>query len=142
MLSLFLIDEDNRALTSSQLTRSLLFQAQGQAKSPFLRKWMFLDDAGNWSLGHNNPTKTLPRNIVPWNEPRLLLAAIEAGCYDSRGSSSKLYTIWLFYMPEAPPTPSASPTPAPKPVKKESKRGKVKAEDKVKREVKAEGKVK
>ena len=105
---------------------------------------MFLDNAEDWSLGHNNPSKTLLRNIALWAEPRLLSAAIEAGCYESRGSTSKLYTIWLFYMPEPPSTPSASPTPSPKPIKKEAERlrGKVKAEDKVKREITAEGKAK
>ena len=52
------IDEDNRALTSCQLATSLLSQARGQAKSTLLRKWMFLGDADDWSLGHNNPTKS------------------------------------------------------------------------------------
>ena len=142
MPSFLSIDKENRALTSCQLVMSLLSQVQGQVKSTLLRKWIFLGDADDWSLGHNNPTKTPPRNIAPWAELRLLSAAIEAGCYEPWGSTSKLYTIWLFYMSEPPPTSSPSRTTSPKPIKKGAKRGKVKAGDKMKREIKAEGKAK
>lgn len=58
------------------------------------------------------------------------------GYYDSRGSTAKLYTIWLYYMPEAPLTPEAFPTLSSKPVKKETKKAKVEAESKVNEEIK------
>ena len=86
MPSLLSIDEDNRALTSQQLAMSLLSQAQGQARSPFLKKWLFFGDPKdweiNWSLGHDSLCKMLPGYIAPWTGPRLLSEAIEAGCYD------------------------------------------------------------
>ena len=142
MLQGFLtINEENRALTSQELTISLS-QAQTYAKTPLMKKFLIFGDPkdwpSNWPLGHNNPIRVLPKYIAPWTQPRLLSVAIEAGCYDSRGSTSKLYTIWLYYMPEAPPTPESSPSPPPKPIKKEKKKGKVKAECNAKEEIKQE----
>lgn len=129
---LLTINDNNRALTSQELTMSLLSQAQTYAKTPLIKKFLFLGDledwSSNWSLGHKNPGRVLPRYIAPWTQPKLFSVAIEAGCYDSRGSSSKLYTIWLYYMPEAPP----------KPIKKETKKGKFKAERKAKEGIKEE----
>ena len=132
------INEDNRTLSSDQLTKSLMAQARSQAKHPSMKTWLGIGDESDWSLAHNNPTKGLPRNIAPWAKPQLLSTAIEGGCYASSGTTTKLYAIWLLYMPEAPPTPERSLSPSPKPIKKESKKGKIETEPEAKREIKQE----
>ena len=119
MLSFHSVNEDNRASTSDQLARSLLSQAQSKERSSFL-KWTFLGEPSDWSLAHNNVIKGIPRSTVLWTKPRPVSSAIEAGCYEQRSNSpTKLFISWLFFIPEASPTPATFPTPSPKPVKKE-----------------------
>ena len=131
------INEENQALSSDQLTGSLLAQTRSQSKNPSLKTWLNVGDEDDWSLGHNNPIKGLFRDIAPWTKLQLISTAIESGCYASSGMTNKLYTIWLLYMPEAPLTPEKSFSSSPKPIK-ETKKGKVKTEPKVQHKIKRE----
>lgn len=135
---IFSINEDNQILTLDQLAISLLTQAQSQAKLPSLKFWLCVEDEDEWSLAHNNPAKRLPQAIAFWTKPQLFSTAIEAGCYISSGSTSKLYTIWLYYMLAAPLTSKKSLSLLLKPVKQEIKSAKIKTEPKIKTEIKQE----
>ena len=109
----FTIHENNRALTSQDLTSSLLSQAQAQALRLIVKEWVFFGRIEDWTLAHNNPTKAPPRDIAPWVQPRLLSAVIDVGSYEQKvivGSPNKLVTIWLYNTPEPSVIPK-SPTP-------------------------------
>ncbi|KAN0074180.1 hypothetical protein V8E54_008117 [Elaphomyces granulatus] len=54
---------------------------------------------------HTNPT---PRDIVTWDDARLLSEVIDAGSYEQRvlqGIPRKLAMIWLYWTPKKPLTP-------------------------------------
>lgn len=75
---------------------------------------MFFGKTGDWTLAHNNPTKTPPRDIAPWIQPRLLSAVIDSGSYEQKaivGSLNKIVTIWLYNTPEAPVRPKSFVSP-------------------------------
>jgi hypothetical protein len=96
------VDEDNRHITSEGLLASILSQACKQTKRANLKKWLYpkaLAGTSEWSLGHTNPAKSLPRDIVTWDQPRLLSATIDAGSYKQKivaGTTRKLVNIWLY----------------------------------------------
>jgi hypothetical protein len=112
------VNEDNRDITSDGLLTSLLTQIHQQTKRANLRKWLAPDGNGQWSLGHTNPQKQSPRDIVTWAEKRLLSTVIDAGSYEQKvltGNPRKLITLWLYWLPEEPPAPPPSPPSAPPP---------------------------
>ncbi|MCJ1428144.1 hypothetical protein MMC29_006052 [Sticta canariensis] len=99
------IQENNRALTSYELTLSLLGQAKVAALRPIIKTWVFYGQTKDWTLAHSNPTRAPPRDIAPWTEPRLLSTVLDMGNYEQKpvpGSGTKLVTIWLYITPEAP----------------------------------------
>lgn len=112
------VDEENREVTSEGLLYSILLHIRNQTKREDLKKWLVPDGTvdGVWSLGHTNPKKLSPRDIVPWDAMKLLSDAIKSGSYDQRavtGTSRRLVTIWLYWIPEeplSPPPPSALST--------------------------------
>lgn len=109
------VDEENRQVTSDGLLYSILLQMRNQTKRADMKKWLVPDVgtvAGVWSLGHTNPKKLLPRDIVPWDATKLLSDAIESGSYNQTtvtGTLRRLVTIWIYWIPEEPlpPPPSA-----------------------------------
>jgi hypothetical protein len=101
-------------MTSDGLLTSLLTHIHQQTKRANPRKWS--DGIDQWSLGHTNPQKQSPRDIVTWAEKRLLSTVIDAGSYEQKvltGNPRKLITLWLYWLPEEPPAPPPSPPSAP-----------------------------
>src|SRR6266516_7441213 len=69
-------------LTSEGLLYSILAEVRNQSKRANLKKWVYPNiNDGEWSLGHSNPTKIPPRDIMIWDEERLLSVVIDAGSY-------------------------------------------------------------
>lgn len=130
------IDEENRQITSNDLTLSLLSKARMQAKRPNVKKWVLCGEETHWTLAHNNPSRIPARDIAPWADPKLISIAIDMGSYEQKpisGSTQKLVSIWLYFTPDMP-SPSEPSTPsAQKPVVKSPKKEKsVKLEKKLK----------
>jgi hypothetical protein len=123
------VDEKNGEVTSDGLLHTILDRIRSQRRRANLKKWLFPEGdgiegrtaAGDWSLGHTNPIKPSPRDIAPWDEMKLLSAAIEEGAYEQKvvaGTSQRLVTIWVYWTPEEPPLPppqAAPPSSVPRP---------------------------
>jgi hypothetical protein len=106
--------EDNRLLTSDDLLTSILTNLRTRLKRANLNTWFNPNVAGDWSLGHINPTKG-GREIATWDEPKLLSDVIESGTYDqtkAQGSARKIVTLWLYWTPEPEPIRQHTPTPS------------------------------
>ena len=124
------VNEDNRDISSQRLLDSILKEMRLRTKRDNLTKWLHPGGLGDWTLGHTNPTKLTPRDIVTWDDARLLSEVIDAGSYEQRvlqGSPRKLVMIWLYWTPKKsltpppprrPPPPSTPPTPTPMPGKR------------------------
>jgi hypothetical protein len=106
--NLWSVDEDNREISSQGLLETILSKIRLQTKRANLEKWLHPGPFGEWSLGYTNPTKSTPRDIVPWEDARLLSLVIDAGLYEQNvleGKSRKLVTIWMYWTGDGPTTP-------------------------------------
>jgi len=128
--------EDNRLLTSDGLLTSILTTLRTRLKRANLNTWLSPAVAGDWCLGHINPTKG-GREIATWDEPKLLSDVIESGTYDQnkvQGSARKIVTLWLYWTPEPEPIRQDPPTPTPKKEPSVKKEKGIKIEKGVKQE--------
>jgi hypothetical protein len=120
------IDQSNSDISSQALLDAILKEIRLKNRRGNLGKWLHPDGLGDWSLGHANPTKSTPRDIVTWDDPKLLSEVIDTGSYEQRaiqGTPRKLVSIWLYWTPSKPltppprprrtPVPSTPPTPTP-----------------------------
>jgi hypothetical protein len=91
------VDLDNRSMTSDILQYSILVGVANQSKRANLKKWVYHDvkgERGESTLGHSNPSKVSPRNIVTWEDARMLSTVVNSGSYGQKlyralaGSSS------------------------------------------------------
>jgi hypothetical protein len=119
------VDQGNGDISSQDLLDSILKEIRLRNRRANLKKWLHPDGFGDWTLGHTNPAKSTPRDIVTWDNARLLSEAIDAGSYEQRviqGTPRKLTTIWLYWTPSKPltppPPPLTPPTPTPMPAKR------------------------
>ena len=78
------VDEENREISSDGLLTSALSKIYHLTKRANLKKWLHPDGDGQWSLGHTNPQKQVSRDIVTWDEKRLLSTMIDAGSYEQK----------------------------------------------------------
>jgi hypothetical protein len=117
------VDEDNRDISSQRLLDSILKEMRLRTKRDNLTKWLHPGGLGDWTLGHTNPTKLTPRDIVTWDDARLLSEVIDAGSYEQRVLTTRhppetRNDLALLdtkeasdSAPSAPPPPSTPPTP-------------------------------
>ena len=125
------VDQENSHISSQGLLDSILKEIRLRNKRANLTKWLHPDGLGDWTLGHTNPTKLTPRDIVTWDDARLLSEVIDAGSYEQKsisGTTRRLAIIWLYWtprkpltpppLPRRPPPPSTPPTPTPMPGKR------------------------